>query len=228
MTSFVRALKLFALGLPLALTGCVTSQVYGYRNPQFVQTHYAQMAVYVNSYDLGLRQRLETSMCQAMAPTPCTPVGALIFPGSVQSFGEMLDQLSEKGQPNVLVIQINQDHADRTYAGTVSSSQSQYSGYGSAQGQSVGTYTPNGWTSNYTGTSQVHGYGSSSSLSAPIYAYSRTSEGDVELVDTHNRLTAWRARLDTNGQSLSALSNSSFEHEQAAKLAQALHTSGLF
>ena len=225
----MRSFACLALGLAASLSGCATTELYTYRNPALANTHYDRLSVYVNSGDLGLRKRLETRVCQAMAPTPCVPVGEVVFPGSVHGFGPLLDALEAQGLSNVLVIEVGQDHASRTVAGSISSTQSSASGSAYTQGTGQTRYQGNGrWASDYQGTTTGYAHGSSTTVTAPIVFYNRHAKGEVELVDTHTSQTAWKGSLVTNGQGVFAITDSSFERAQALNLAKELHASGFF
>jgi hypothetical protein len=228
---FRRALT--ALLLLGALTGCATAQLYAYKNPELAGTQYPRVAVYVNSFDLGLRQRLESRVCQTLAPTPCTPVGELVFPGSVPDLDGLLDALEAKGQPAVLVIQIGQDQSHERVGAVLSNTVSSASGSAYTQGQRQGQWQPHPYGGGtYTGQAQARTWaqasGSATTITAPIMYYSRHAQGDVMVLDVHTGKVAWKGSLVTQGEGALAVTEASFERAQAVHLAQSLHASGLF
>lgn len=205
--------------LSVGLCACASAKVTAFRDPDFTNTHFAKLAVFAAGMNLDAATKVESQLCADVAPEPCVTGLSIMPPTRVYSPDDVTRYLSRDSVDGVLIITLAGDRAQNSYIETITSSSATYGGAAN------GTATVNGNTVNYNGTSS--GQASSSTVSTPVYGYSRAAAGYVSLFDQKSGHAAWSGEFQVSGRGRFATTDGAFISATSKKIASDLKDAGL-
>jgi hypothetical protein len=207
------------VALAIFLTGCASSKVTAFRDPEFAGRTFSSVAVFATNMTLDAAVEVERQVCEKVAPSPCISGKSILPPTRDYSAEDVERFLTRSGVDSVLVIALASDRLDTQYFGTVST--------GSATAQTTGSGTVNfyGNTAFWAGGSQTTASGQT--VSTPVYGYSRVAFGQLALFERSSGLIAWRGEVRIEGQGLLNVTDSAFISSATSKVANELKRSSV-
>jgi hypothetical protein len=184
-----------ALGLALALGGCVTTSMQGYADKDLPSQPIAHVAALVTA-PLPLAQSMQASLTDEGAKLHVTVDDALtIFPPTRQyTDAEVKRELKERGIDGVLVVNVGDSGVMQQYLGTLLS--------GSYSGSTTGMATVNAYGGMSTASYQGMSTGNFSATATPIYRSSRQTTFSAKLLDALTGRILWvgNGQIDASGK----------------------------
>lgn len=189
-------MKCMLVVLALLVSGCASTEIVGYTDPDFKSVTYRSTVVYARNIGLASAASLEGEICDGLAAkgVDCRTFQSMFPPTRRHSADLVFRKLQSDGVDSLIVLDPGGSH-----------SSSSTFGY-----QSIGSASVIGNTV------------SGGSTTVPMTAFSRQSSMRVILVDTKTRNTAWIGDAKTEGQGLVNTTDSAFMSSLSKEVARAL------
>ncbi|HET9982769.1 MAG TPA: hypothetical protein VFQ38_04265 [Longimicrobiales bacterium] len=182
-----------------------------FRDPVYANAQFSKVIVFGRGMHLEAATEVERQLCRKLAPTPCVPGTSVLPPTRAYSADEVNERLAYSGADGVLIVSLVADAADTRYVGTLTNSSA------SATGTSSGTANLYGNTAYWRGTSSA--YASSSTVSTPVYNYSREARALLAFYERRNGSMVWSGELRTSGKGILSVSDGQFIRSATSKIA---------
>jgi hypothetical protein len=211
------------LAVAALLTGCASTRVTAFRDPDFADKHYTHVAVFALGAPLALAQDMEGKLCNSMAPTGCTPGLNILPPTRQYSADEVAALIARHGADAILVITMGADRSDSGVIGYQTFSSAQATG----SATTTGTVSVYGNAGTYQGTTNGSASATGQSTTIPIMYFSRAAAGTVVMLDAASGKTAWRGEMQTTGHGMLNVTDDAFTSSESKEIAGQLRSAGL-
>jgi PBP1b-binding outer membrane lipoprotein LpoB len=201
------------------LSGCATSKITGFRDPDFTTKQFTAIVVFAQGMTLSASVEVERLICMKLAPTPCVSGKSVLPPTRQYTADEVRKYLQPQGADAVFIIALVADQSDTRYFGTITSS------WASASAIASGSMNFYGNTAFWNGA--AYGSASGGSVSMPVYRFSRVAFGQLGLFDRLTGNIAWRGEIRIKGQGLLNITDNAFISSATSKIAHELKAAGL-
>jgi hypothetical protein len=208
-------LLIFGLGL----SACATSRVTAFRDPAYATAHFSKLLVFATGMAFESEVQVENDICKKLAPTPCLTGMSVLPPTRAYSGEEVRERINDSGADAVLITGLLTDQANSRYLGTYTRSSANYSSASSGTANLYGNYA------NWSGLSS--GSASSSTVSTPVYGYTRVAHGLLSLYDSKTGNVVWRGEITTSGNGMLSVTDKEFIRSATSKIASELRSAGL-
>jgi len=214
---FARTLAIVAISSMAA--GCASSKVTAFRDPAYANAQFSKLLVFGRGMDIEAATAVERELCKKLAPTPCTAGITVLPPTRPYTNDEVIARIAQSGADAVLVLSLLADNADSRYIGTYTNSETTGS---SASSGSVNLYGNTAYWSGATTASS-----STTSVSTPMYSYSREVRGALTLFESASGNVAWSGQIRTSGQGMFTVTDDEFIRSMTSRIAKDIRTARL-
>jgi hypothetical protein len=192
--------------LLLTMTGCASTRVTGYTDPDYVGRGYSSAAVFANTSRMEHAAELEAVTCRVIVSygVACQRISDLFPPTRTPSADDIRTTLAAKGVQVVLIL-TPQDDASESHVAL-------YQSFTNAHAYS------------YSSSANGYGYGTT----VPIRATRRAGRARAELIDYEARRTVWVGEANTEGKGRLGTSDSKFRGSLAKGTVATLVRAGHF
>lgn len=188
------------LVIAAALTGCASTEVTSFTDPEYHGKKYAKFMVMTPGVNLEYSSMLQSRMCEAIIKkgAVCRRGLDLFPPTRAYDDAVIAKVMHERGIDGYLVVSYGGNHVQRHDMG----------------------YVAQGSASVFGNT--ISAYGSA----VPISSYSRTDGYSAALIDVSSEQAAWVGGANTHAQGLVNVTNKVFTASLASELADELARAG--
>jgi hypothetical protein len=208
-----------AILIGLSLGGCASSKITAFREPAYSNAEFSRILVFGIGMSLDAAVEVETQICKKVAPTSCLVGKSVLPPTRVYSAEEVTKRVAQSGADAVFILALVADNADSRYLGSYTNSSA------TASGTNAGTVNLYGNTAYWSGVSSASA--SSSSVSTPMYSYSREARGALALYESRSGDIVWSGEIKITGNGLLSITDDEFVRSATDKIASDLKAAKL-
>lgn len=200
-------------------SGCATSKITAFKDPEFAGSNFESIAVFAHGMRLDAAVAVESEVCEKFQSTQCKKGTSILPPTRAYSDDEFTERLHNSGVKAILLVSLAADQSDTQFLGTWNNSST------TATTNSTGTANLFGNNVNYSGNS--YGQANTQSVSIPMYGVTRVAFVNVALFERNSGKAAWSGQVRVEGNGAYNVTDDAFISSASKSIAKELKATGL-